>query len=261
MSPGAEVSAGRLTVLPGEDGPAGARGSARSLLITILGELVRPVGSPVWTSTLLRVLTGLGIEEQTARQAISRAATGGWIIPERHGRAVSWSLAPKLVRIFDAGTPRVCSLSDPFSSWDRSWLALLTTIPQTLRQTRRPLYAGLTWAGLGNPAPGLWLSPHVERAPEVRDLIDRLDLARHTVSFVGAVTDIGLPEEDIVDRGWNLVALREHYDQLLTSLQIRPRGAEETLLAHVRMISQWQELPARIRSCPRHCCRTGSGDE
>ena len=25
----------------------------------------------------------------------------------------------------------------------------------------------MTWAGFGNPSPGLWLSPHVERAAEV----------------------------------------------------------------------------------------------
>jgi phenylacetic acid degradation operon negative regulatory protein len=75
-----------------------APGSARSLLLTVLGELVWPTGKPVWTWALLYVLKGLGVEEQTARQAIARAALSGWIEAERHGREGS-----------SAGTPPLCS--------------------------------------------------------------------------------------------------------------------------------------------------------
>jgi phenylacetic acid degradation operon negative regulatory protein len=219
-------------------------GSARSLLVTILGELVWPSGRPVWTSSLVLVLRGLGIEEQTARQAIARAAASDWILPERRGREVAWSLSPKLVHIFDSGSPRVYSLSDPFSDWDGTWLTLLTTLPASHRSARRPLYAGLTWAGFGNPAPGLWVSPHVERADEVRSLIDELDLRAHTFSFAGAVQAMGITETEIVERGWDLGALTEHYEQILWAVtDLRPDGPDETLLAHVRMISEWQELP------------------
>lgn len=226
------------------DGGPLTPGSARSLLITILGELVWPTGQPVWTSSLVLVLRGLGVEEQTARQAIARAASSDWIVPERRGREVSWSLSDKLVRIFDSGSPRVYSLSDPFSDWDGSWLALWTTVPQSHRAARRPLYAGLTWAGFGNPSAGLWLSPHVERAAEVRSLIEELDLTSHTVSLVGSTQSIGMPESEIVARGWDLAALHEHYEQVLDAVAgLDPQGGEETLLTHVRMLSEYQELP------------------
>lgn len=221
-----------------------APGSARSLLITILGELVWPTGQPVWTATLVHVLKGLGFEEQTARQAIARAAASDWIIPERRGREVSWTLSAKLVGIFDSGSPRVYSLSDPFSSWDGTWLTVMTTIPQSHKHTRRPFYAGLTWAGFGNPAPGLWLSPHVERAAEVRRLVESLDLRDHTFSFVGTVDDIGVDQAEIARRGWDLDALGEHYEELLEAVSgLRPTGPEETLFTHLKMLSTWQELP------------------
>ncbi|GAA1643925.1 PaaX family transcriptional regulator C-terminal domain-containing protein [Kribbella alba] len=219
-------------------------GSARSLLVTILGELVWPTRRPVWTSALVYILKGLGIEEQTARQAIARAAASDWIIPTRRGREVCWSLSPKLLHIFDSGSPRVYSLSDPFSSWDGSWLSVLTNIPHSHRNSRRPLYAGLTWAGFGNPAPGLWLSPHVERADEVAALIGELGLEQHMIGFVGTVKSLGISESDIVAKGWDLQALSEHYEQLLAAMaDLRPGGGDETLFAHVRMVSEWQELP------------------
>ena len=191
-----------------------APGSARSLLMTILGELVWPTGQPVWTSALVYVLRGLGVEEQAARQAIARAAASDWMVPERRGREVCWSLGPRMISIFESGAPRVYSLSDPFSSWDGTWLAILVTIPQSHRSARRPLYSGLTWGGLGNPVPGLWLGPHVERAAEVGRLIDRLSLRQHTISFVGTVDDIGMSQADIVAQGWDLGALHEHYQQV-----------------------------------------------
>ena len=125
-----------------------------------------------------------------------------------------------------------------------SWLALWTTIPQTHRAARRPLYAGLTWAGFGNPSPGLWLSPHVERAAEVRALIDDLGLTGSTVSLVGTTQNIGMPESEIVARGWDLDALHDHYEQVLAAMaDLDPQDPEETLLTHVRMLSEYQELP------------------
>ncbi|GLZ15774.1 PaaX family transcriptional regulator [Actinomadura sp. NBRC 104425] len=228
-----------------------APGSARSLLLTVLGEFVWPNGKPVWTSSLLHVLKGLGIEEQTARQAIARAASSGWIEGERHGREVRWSLTERGKRIFEEGSPRVRSMSDPFSNWNGTWLTLLVTIPHTHRTTRKKLYSGLTWAGFGNPASGVWVSPHPERSAEVAGLIDQLELREHTISFVGRVGDVGIPEERIVEEGWDLAALEEHYKKVLDAITgLRPAPGDEMLFTHVRMVSEWQRFPLRDPQLP-----------
>lgn len=219
-------------------------GSARSFLLTVLGELVWPAGRPVWTSALLHILRGLGFEEQTARQAIARAAASGWIVSGRRGREVSWTLSTKLTRILETGSPRVYSLSEPFLDWTGEWLAVMITVPQSLRSARRPLYAGFSWAGLGNPAPGVWVSPHVERVDEVDNLLRDLGLKEHAIAFVGSVKAIGIDEAEIVRQGWDLDALREHYERVLEAIShLAPDGPDETLLAHIRMISEWQEMP------------------
>jgi phenylacetic acid degradation operon negative regulatory protein len=232
--------AGQLTAAE----PGLTPGSARSLLLTVLGEFVWPGGGPVWTSALLYVLTGLGVEEQTARQAIARAAASGWIEAERQGRAVRWSLTAAGRRIFEEGSPRVRSMSDPFSGWDGSWLTLLVTIPHTHRTARKKLYSGLTWAGFGNPTPGVWLSPHPERKTEVAGLIGQLGLGGHTMSFVGRAGQVGLAEQEIVAQGWDLAALAAHYEAVLAALRGPvPGDADARLFAHVRMISEWQRFP------------------
>ncbi|HVV11273.1 PaaX family transcriptional regulator C-terminal domain-containing protein [Amycolatopsis sp.] len=236
---------GALETSPRESADATlTHGSARSLLITVLGELVWRAGQPVWTSTLVHIFHGLGIEEQTARQAIARASASGWITPERHGREVRWTLTDKLVHIFETGSRRVYSLSDPFTSWDGTWLALWAVIPQALRRARRPLYAGLTWAGFGNPAPGLWLTPHVERSGEVGRLLEQLELTEHTFAFTGNVEGIGIPQDKIVERGWDLATLRSRYEKVWQAMDaLHPATPDETLFTHIRLISEWQEFP------------------
>ncbi|HZZ48901.1 MAG TPA: PaaX family transcriptional regulator, partial [Pseudonocardia sp.] len=76
-------------------------GSARSLLLTVLGELVVPAGEPVWTASLLYVLAGLDVSEQTARQTLVRASDKGWITSERVGREVRWSVTPTVMKMLD----------------------------------------------------------------------------------------------------------------------------------------------------------------
>ena len=123
-------------------------------------------------------------------------------------------------------------------------MTLVTTIPHDRRSVRRPFYSGLTWAGFGNPTPGLWLSPHIERAPEVRSLVDELELGEHTYSFVGTVDLIGVRPEDIVSRGWDLDALEKYYARVLDVVaSLRPASREETLFTHVQMINEWQQMP------------------
>ena len=51
--------------------------SARSLLLTLLGEFVLPRAEPVWTQVLIDVLGGLGVEHKSARQALARTAAEG----------------------------------------------------------------------------------------------------------------------------------------------------------------------------------------
>jgi phenylacetic acid degradation operon negative regulatory protein len=219
-------------------------GSARSLLLTILGELVWPTKAPAWTSSLLYVMNGLGIEERTARQAIVRGADSGWIEPVRSGREVAWSMSAQLAEVFETGSRRVESLSDPFLEWDGNWLILLVTIPLALRTSRKKLYSGLEWAGFGNPTAGVWLTPHSERRAQVDELVTGLGLADSTMSFLGKTDSIGLSEAKIVHSGWDLDSLAQRYKEVAADFRNpEPAPGDDTLFTHIRMLSELQRLP------------------
>lgn len=220
------------------------QGSARSVLMTILGELVWPTGESARTSALLYVMAGLGIEEPTARQAIIRAGDSGWIEGHKVGREVSWTLTPYLRKVFDEGSDRVLALSDPFADWDARWLVLFITVPQSQRSQRKRLYSDLTWAGFGNPSPGVWLSPHGDRRGQVTEVVDRLGLAESTMSFHGPVDGVGLTEDEIVANGWDLAALAEDYARVYEEFRDpHPNGEDDLLFTEIRAMGQLQRFP------------------
>src|SRR5689334_24942964 len=101
-----------MTVVEVVEGPFVTRrqelgaASARSLLLTVLGEFVLPAGRPVWTSALLDLLADLDVAEKAARQAIMRSADSGWIEASRIGREARWSLTPAGTELLREGTER-----------------------------------------------------------------------------------------------------------------------------------------------------------
>jgi phenylacetic acid degradation operon negative regulatory protein len=223
--------------------PGLSQGSARSFLLTILGELVMPHGDTVWTSQLLTVMTGLDIEPQTARQAIARAAASGWIVGERHGREVRWTLTAKCTEMLREGERRVRALAEA-PPWDGRWVIAFLTIPQSRGAVRRKIYAALERRGFGNPVAGVWMSPHPERREDLSGQLDKYNLADSALVFVGTLADIGMSADEITTRAWRLNDIAALYRHLLERFaQHTPDHGEPTLLAHVRLVNAWQHMP------------------
>lgn len=217
--------------------------SARSLLLTVLGEFVLPTDKPVWTSALLHVLGGLSVEEKSARQAIARTAADGWIAPERDGRRVRWVLAAPGRRLLSEGAGRIYAHNADAPKWDGRWLVVLASVPETQRKRRHQLQTRLAWAGLGNPTAGLWVSPHPERADEVRRIISELELADAAFSFVGPYGGIG-SEAELVRRAWDLEDVAAAYQAFLDDFaRLAPEPGDGALLAQVRLVHAWRRFP------------------
>src|ERR1700689_4350370 len=94
---------------------------SRSVLFTVLGELVLPTGGQAWTSAFIDVLGRLGIEEKAARQALMRTAADNWLSSERVGRRTVWRLTPASERLLRDGTERIFGFTAGAEGWDGRW--------------------------------------------------------------------------------------------------------------------------------------------
>lgn len=217
--------------------------SARSLLLTVLGEFVLPHGAPVWTRALIDVLGRLGIEDKSARQALARTAAEGLLASDRSGRQVRWRLTEPGRQLLSAGAARIYGFGAPAPAWDGRWLVVLVSVPESGRQLRHRLRTRLMWAGLGSPAPGVWVSPHPEKQDEVAGVVAELGLDAVAGSFVGPFGTIGR-ETDVVAQAWDLAAVEAAYEDFLAEFgDAATVVPAEALTSQVQLVHAWRRFP------------------
>ncbi|GAA3816752.1 PaaX family transcriptional regulator [Amycolatopsis thermoflava] len=217
--------------------------SARSVLMTVLGEFVLPRDRPVWTSTLVDVLGMFGVEEKSARQALARTAAEGWLVSQRQGRRVRWSLTAPGRRLLTEGAERIYGFGRADTPWDGTWLMLLVSVPETKRDLRHSLRTRLTWAGFGSPTPGVWICPDPSRQDEANSIVRELGLDAEAMSFVASYGRIG-DEDAMVARAWDLTALEERYEDFIDEFAaLAPESGEAVLHAQTRLVHEWRRFP------------------
>ena len=219
---------------------AAGAGSARGLLFTVLGEFVLPTGGSAWTSAFIEVFGRLGVEEKAIRQALARTAADGWIRPERHGRRTRWWLTPDGDRLLTEGTERIYAFASSQRDWDGSWLLVLARVPETDRPARHLLRTRLSWAGLGSPAPGVWITTHTERQAEIEQVLrqtgvtgGQIFVARHQGGG-----ELGL----LVAQAWDLPAIEERYEEFLA--EFASPSAADPLTRLIELVHAWRRFPA-----------------
>ena len=217
--------------------------SARSLLMTVLGEFVLPAGRPVWTWVLVDMLAGFGVAEKSARQALARASAEGLLAPERVGRRTRWDLTTSAHRLLTEGAQRIYEFGRGERQWDGRWLLLLISVPEARRDLRRRLRTRLSWAGFGAPESGVWISPHLGREGDALDVIKELGLDGCAMSFTAAFGVIG-GEDTMVGRAWDLTGLEERYEAFLAEFSgLAPDGPAGILHAQTRLVHEWRRFP------------------
>jgi phenylacetic acid degradation operon negative regulatory protein len=222
--------------------------SARGLLLTLLGEFVRPGGGVAWTSAVIAVFARLGVEEKATRQALMRTAAAGWLRAERVGRRTRWHLTDAAMVMLTDGAERIYSFTGATLSWDGRWLLVAVRMPDGDRSARHIVRTRLNWAGFGSLGPGLWISPHPEREGEVVQVLREAGLAHDAHLFVGTRSGI----EDVramVSAAWDLAAIEQHYEQFID--EFSGDGHEDVLTRQIELVHAWRRFPAIDPALPR----------
>jgi phenylacetic acid degradation operon negative regulatory protein len=216
--------------------------SARSVLFTVLGELVLPAGGEAWTSAFIDVFGRLGVEEKAARQALMRTAAGGWLSSERVGRRTVWRLTPAADRLLRDGTERIFGFTAAAADWDGRWTVVIARTPETERPARHMLRTRLRWAGFGNVMPGVWLSPRSDRGAEVRRILAEVsgsgpaDGYLFTAEYQG-----GSSLAAMVGNAWDLAELTREYDEFIGAFG--GQVSEDPLVRVIDLVHAWRRFP------------------
>jgi phenylacetic acid degradation operon negative regulatory protein len=216
--------------------------SARSVLFTVLGELVLPTGGEAWTSAFIDVFGRLGVEEKAVRQALMRTAADGWLHPERIGRRTVWRLTQAAERLLRDGTERIFGFTATAADWDGHWTVVVARTPETERSARHVLRTRLRWAGFGNVMPGVWVSPRRDRDDEVRQILAEAtgsgppDGYLFTAEYQG-----GSSLAAMVGNAWDLAELSREYGEFTGAFS--GQVSTDPLVRVIDLVHAWRRFP------------------
>lgn len=210
-------------------------GSTTSLLRTLIGLYLRPLGGRISSAALVRLAGDLGIPAARARTAITRLKQRGLLLAAPDA---GYALNPAATPMLERGDRRIFQVRAMRP--DDEWLLVSATIPETRRDLRHQLRRRLQFIGAGAVSAGLWILPgHL--ADEVEQLLAELDARCYATLFR---TRDPLPAEPLPDaaaRWWDLDALRAEHVRFLASLD--DLDPTEPFAGYVRLIDSWRVLP------------------
>lgn len=217
--------------------------SAKSVLLTVLGEFVLPSGGDAWTGTLIDALSALDFGDRNARQALARLGDDGVIASQRQGRKTRWRITEEGDRLLRTGAERIYRFGTRPSPWNGRWLVVICSIPESQREKRRPFQTRLSFAGFGFVSPTIAVSPDTAAEVAANRVLEELDLADTAlvlVSETGRLT----PDADLLTRSWDLDALGGAYDDFIERFSaVRPEGPEASFRQLTRLVHAWRQFP------------------
>ena len=216
----------------------------RALIVTIYGLYARDTGGWFSVASLIRLLAGLGVEENAVRSSVSRLKRRGILDPRRANGAAGYGLSPQGRDILAEGDRRI--FDRPRARLADGWLLAVFSVPEEQRRRRHELRSRLTWLGFGTVSNGVWIAP-AHLAAETAQVLERCGLAGYVTLFRADYQAFGDLREQI-PRWWDLDRLRHLYQAFLDAagpVLARPdESAPGAAFAdYVAALTAWRRLP------------------
>ena len=211
-------------------------GSTASLLRTLVGVFLRPLGGWISAADLVALAGDLGIEAGPARTGITRLKQKGLLLAERDA-GIGYRLNPAAVGMLERGDRRIFEMREMTDA--DPWCLISFSIPESARSIRHQLRRRLQWIGAGVVSPALWICPgHLQE--EVEQILEELDARSWATLFqASAPAPAGTPVEAAA-QWWDLAALRAEHLDFQAQLAALP---SEPFAAYVQLIDRWRVLP------------------
>jgi phenylacetic acid degradation operon negative regulatory protein len=214
--------------------------SARTLLLTVLGEYVRyPGHAGVWSPAVVAALRACGVEETAARRAITRLTHEGWLVAEPAGRYTRLVFTPALTRLLGSWTERLRRATAP-TPWRGEWQQLLLRLPADARADRATIEGQLAFEGFGALGHGVWIAADPGGVGALRELLAERGLTAHATWLVSRVVD---PEREraLVAQAWDLDAVRPLHEEFLRRFTgASAAGDAEAFVLRTRLVHAWR---------------------
>lgn len=218
-------------------------GSTASLLRTLVGLYLRPLGGWISAADLVALAGDLGIPTAQARTGVTRLKQKGLLLAERR-HAIGYLLNPDAATMLERGDRRIFEMREMTDA--DTWCLISFSMPESARATRHQFRRRLQWIGAGVVSPALWICPgHLQG--EVLEIVDDLDAREWVTLFQASTPTTARTLPEAAADWWDLDALRAEHLEFQSSLETLP---DAPFGAYVRLIDRWRVLPYRDPGLP-----------
>ncbi|WP_285364654.1 PaaX family transcriptional regulator C-terminal domain-containing protein [Microbacterium sp. LMC-P-041] len=211
-------------------------GSTASLLRTLVGLYLRPLGGWISTADLVALAGDLGIPTAQARTGVTRLKQKGLLLAERR-HAAGYLLNPDAATMLERGDRRIFEMREMTDA--DSWCLISFSMPESARATRHQLRRRLQWIGAGVVSPALWICPgHLQG--EVQEIVDDLEASEWVTLFQAGTPTTARTLPEAAADWWDLESLRAEHLAFQASLATLPTAP---FAAYVQLLDRWRVLP------------------
>lgn len=224
--------------------PAPGATRSRTLMVTYLGAVVRPLGDWFPIGGTVELLTQVGLDAQSVRTAVFRLKRRGWLTSESRASTRGYSLSEAAQEALAAGD-RVIWHGRGAADLADGWCLVNVSVPESARSERHQLRAHLTSLGFGNLGSGVWIAPARLR-PAAEHAIGELGLSARCALFLGEfAAGPSLPE--LVAQAWDLEQIDRRYRDFLADVEPTRTGKKaygaQAFVTYLQLLDRWRRLP------------------
>src|SRR6478735_1345977 len=131
---------------------------SRTVVVSFLGAIVRPMGAWMPISGTVDLLSQIGLDPASVRTAVSRLKANGWLYSEaRHG-VRGYALTDQASATLAAGDEVIWHARQP-ADLAEGWCVVNFSVPESIRSKRYQLRSHLAHLGFGNIGTAMWIAP------------------------------------------------------------------------------------------------------
>nr|WP_081443983.1 PaaX family transcriptional regulator C-terminal domain-containing protein [Luminiphilus syltensis] len=235
---------------------------AKSLIITLFGDVVSQHGKVIWLGSIAAALEDLGINDRLVRTSVFRLVKEDWLGVDKLGRKSFYRFTDYGALEYQRAARRIYSSDN--GNWRGGWqLVLPTQLPERKRDDFR---RSLQWLGFRALTNGTFARPSIDDSA-LKDLLDEFDLEDSVIVMEAKTSPLTQKKHlrQHVSEQWDLDTVGDSYSQLIKLFRPLRRSLDkgmkpapqEAFIARLLMIHDYRRTLLRDTPLPDDLLSSG----